>query len=126
VVGSLDQSVGSFDKFNSKVPYYTPIAALTNPGDIQGSFQRPQQGQFGSGRNPFVGPRFFNSDISLFKNFSITERVNGQFRFEAFNAFNHVNLGQPNNCVDCGGGFITNLASNATMRQLNFGLKFSF
>ena len=126
VVGSLDQSVGSFDKFNGKVPYYTPVAPLTNPGDIQGAFQRPQKGQFGSGRNPFTGPSFFNSDISLFKNFSITERVNGQFRFEAFNAFNHVNLGQPNNCVDCGGGFITGLAPNASMRQLNFGLKFSF
>ena len=72
-------------------------------GDTPGPFQRPQIAQFGSGRNAFTGPSFFNSDMSLFKNFAITERVGAQFRFEAFNVFNHVNLGQPNNCIDCSG-----------------------
>jgi hypothetical protein len=62
----------------------------------------------------------------LFKNFQVTERVGAQFRFEAFNVFNNVNPGQPNNCVDCGGGKITGLAPNATMRQLNFGAKITF
>ncbi len=74
-----------------------------------------------------TGPRFFNSDMSLFKNFAITERFGAQFRFEAFNVFNHVNLDQPNNCIDCGGRkLITGLAPNAQMRQLNFGLKVTF
>jgi hypothetical protein len=105
---------------------------LANNGDISGAFQRPQKGTFGSGRNAFYGPSFFNSDISLFKNFAITERVGGQFRLEAFNAFNHVNLGTPNNCIDCStGGIITSTApthgpGEPTMRALNFGLRFTF
>jgi hypothetical protein len=126
VVGHLSTSVGHFDPVAGKVPFYTPVATLAAPGDVQGAFQRPQVATFGSGRNPFYGPRFFNSDFSLFKNFAITERVAGQFRFEAFNVFNHVNLNNPNNCVDCGGGAITGIAPNAHMRQLNFGAKFTF
>ena len=78
-------------------------ADLANNGKIIGDFPAAAKGTFGSGRNAFTGPRFFNSDISLFKNFAITERVGAQFRFEAFNVFNHVNLGHPNNCIDCTG-----------------------
>jgi len=126
VVGSLSQGAGHFDPVAGVVPYYTPVAELTANGQINGPFQRPQAGTFGSGRNPFYGPRFFNADMSLFKNFAITERFAAQFRFEAFNVFNHVNLGQPNNCVDCGGGNITGIAANSQMRQLNFGLKVTF
>jgi hypothetical protein len=39
-----------------------------------------------------------------------------------------VNLGNPNNCIDgcSGSGLISGLASNATMRQLNFGMRVSF
>ena len=51
------------------VPWYTPVPELVTNGQINGPFQRPQAGTFGSGRNPFYGPRFFNSDMSLFKNF---------------------------------------------------------
>src|SRR6478609_5890905 len=117
---------GHFDPVAGIVPWYTPVPELVANGQVNGPFQRPQAGTFGSGRNPFYGPRFFNSDMSLFKNFAITERFAAQFRFEAFNVFNHVNLGQPNNCVDCGGGNISNLAANSQMRNLNFGLKVTF
>jgi len=127
LVGHLSSSVGHFDPVAGSVPFYTPVPTLANNGDTNGAFQRPQKGTFGSGRNPFTGPRFFNSDLSLFKNFTITEQVKGQFRFEAFNVFNKVNLGNPNNCVDCsGGGVINGLAPNASMRQLDFGVKFTF
>ena len=127
LVGHLSTSVGHFDPVAGSVPFYTPVPALANNGDTNGAFQRPQIAHFGSGRNAFYGPRFFNSDLSLFKNFTITEQVKGQFRFEAFNVFNKVNLGNPNNCIDCsGGGTISGLAPNASMRQLDFGMKFTF
>jgi hypothetical protein len=35
------------------------------------------------------GPGIANSDLALFKNFKIVERVNTQLRFEGYNAFNH-------------------------------------
>ena len=48
-------------------------------------------------------------------------------RVESYNALNHVNLGGPNNCVDCGSsGNITNIAFGSQMRAWTFGLKVSF
>jgi hypothetical protein len=132
LVGHLDESAGDLDVANRQVRFYTPVDPLAANGDTAGPFKRPEVATFGSGRNSQWGPSFFNSDISLFKSFGITERVNGQFRFEMFNAFNHRNLGLPNNCVDCGGGgFITSTQpthgpGEPSMRQLNFGLRFSF
>lgn len=40
-------------------------------------------------RNFFRGPGSWNQDLSLFKNFSITERVRLRFTADFFNAFNH-------------------------------------
>ena len=56
----------------------------------------PQRGKFGTvGRNQIVGPSFQQWDMSFFKNFAITERVNVQFRAESFNIANNVNLLAP-------------------------------
>jgi hypothetical protein len=69
----------------------------------------------------------FNADASLNKTFHLTERVTGQFRAELFNAFNHVNLGQPNTQVDSPtAGKITALATLSQMRRWQYGLRFTF
>ena len=53
-------------------------------------------GTFGNlGRNTFFGPGLANVDLGLVKNFKYNERVNTFLRFEAFNALNRVNLGNP-------------------------------
>ncbi len=95
-----------------------------------GPYRRPQVGEFGNaGRNPLTGPSFFNTDFSLFKNFTITEQVRGQFRAEAFNLFNIVNLGNPDSCVDCNpdtAGRIFGLRQGAQMRRFQFAVKFDF
>jgi hypothetical protein len=85
-------------------------------------------GAFGSvSTNSLRGPKFFNADAALFKDFSITERYKLQFQFQMFNLFNHANLDLPNTCVDCSnGGSITNIAFGSQMRRLQFGLKFAF
>ena len=44
---------------------------------------------------PCQGPGSNNSDVSINKNFKITERVNAQFRAEALNAFNTPQFGSP-------------------------------
>jgi hypothetical protein len=50
----------------------------------------PTDGTLGTGGMPYLpGPLFWNSDLSLMKNFRITERHNLQFRFAAFNFMNH-------------------------------------
>jgi hypothetical protein len=87
-------------------------------------------------RNQFVGPNYFNGDISLFKTFHVSERVNLQFRTEAFNILNRTNFQLPggiNNRVNNQGG--SAVAALATFgqsagtfnpRQLQIGLKLTF
>ena len=90
---------------------------------------RPQRGTFGTvGRNRLDGPSFSQWDVSFFKNFVVTGSVRAQFRAEAFNILNKVNLANPNTCVDCPGtaGRITNIFQLATMRQWQFGLRLEF
>lgn len=53
---------------------------------------------FGSlGRNTFRGPSFFRTDMSLFKNTGITERIKTQIGIEFFNLFNQATFTVPNN-----------------------------
>jgi Carboxypeptidase regulatory-like domain len=50
-------------------------------------------GTFGNtGKNILRGPRMFNNNMSLIKNTKAGERLNVQFRAEAFNVFNNVNF----------------------------------
>jgi hypothetical protein len=113
----------------------TPLAAdgrvtpLTSNGQTLGPWGRPQRGTFGTvGRNRLIGPSFWQWDLSFFKTFAVTDRVRAQFRAESFNIANHVNLANPNPCVDCPGtaARITNIAPLAVMRQWQFGLRFEF
>ena len=118
------------------VPAGVDACTLARP--TSGPFALPACGHIGNGgRNWLRGPRAFFSDISLSKNFSITEKYKAQFRFDAYNVFNHPVLGfgstQGNTCVDCGGGgIISAIEADASpnapngMRQLQFGLRFTF
>jgi hypothetical protein len=101
---------------------------LDTPGKTAGPWAQPAVETFGNvGRNSFRGPKFFNTDFSVFKTFSVTERFKTQFQFNAYNVFNHVNFDRPNSCVDCSSaGNITGLAFGSTMRRLQFGLKLNF
>jgi hypothetical protein len=53
-------------------------------------FGVPSVGQNGSYSLPYIhGPAYFNSDLSLYKTFKITERQHLQFRASGFNFLNH-------------------------------------
>jgi hypothetical protein len=97
-------------------------------GETIGPWQRPAPGQIGdAGRNSLRGPGFFQSDLAVAKNIPITERVAVQFRADAFNVVNKVNLANPNTVVDGpSGGQITNLANGAIQRQMQFSLRVEF
>ena len=45
-----------------------------------------------TGRNTVRAPAQYNTDISLVRRFNLNERMNLNFRLEAFNAFNRANL----------------------------------
>ena len=130
--------------------WYTPVAPLSyqlspaNAGIDSCSFARPVSGPFAlpgcgqignAGFDSYRGPHAFYDDMALSKNFTITERVTAQFRFDAYNLFNHPVLPAPGNtCVDCGGsaGQITDIEADAApgapigMRQLQFGFRVTF
>jgi hypothetical protein len=130
--------------------WYTPVAPLAytlTPGNAgldsctfarptSGIFSLPGCGQIGNaGFDSLRGPHAFYDDMALTKTFTITERVKAQFRFDAYNLFNHPVLAIPGNtCVDCGGnaGQITDIEADAApgspvgMRQLQFGVRVTF
>ncbi|MDX1979717.1 MAG: TonB-dependent receptor [Bryobacteraceae bacterium] len=90
------------------------------------AFATPALYTFGNlGRNTLYGPGRWNYDMSLFKDFSIRERLIVQFRAEAFNVFNHPQFGQPNSTIGAGGvGSITSTVGNP--RQLQLALRVQF
>ncbi len=70
------------------------------------AFAPVTQARFGTaGFNILRGPSAFNSDLGLFRQFRVTERVNIQFRAEAFNFTNTPKFNNPS-------GNISNLKLN--------------
>jgi hypothetical protein len=132
--------------------WFTPVAALAYPltpaqvgvdsctlaRPVSGPFALPACGQIGNvGFDSYRGPHAFYDDAALSKTFTITERVKAQFRFDAYNLFNHPVLAIPGNtCVDCAGnvnaGKITDIEADSApgapigMRQLQFAVRVTF
>jgi carboxypeptidase family protein len=67
------------------------------------------------------GPGYYNWDISLQKNFQLTERFKLQFRSEFLNAFNRVNLAVPNTTVATTTTGVIQVSQPA--REIQFALK---
>jgi hypothetical protein len=128
LTGSFHLGSSSFNDQTRQVVYFTPVAPLATNGAVSGPFTRPQIGTFGNiQRNSFTGPGEFLSDMSIFKNFTITEQVKAQFQAEFFNVFNHPIYANPNNCIDCSGnGIINSLEANSQMRQFQVGFRVTF
>jgi carboxypeptidase family protein len=94
------------------------------------AFIQPLPGTYGNaGRNLLQGPGSAETDLSLAKKFSFSERLNLQLRAEFFNVFNRTNFNTPNPVVftaAIGGpsptaGVITSTATSS--RQIQLGLK---
>lgn len=95
-------------------------------------FERGSGNQLGQNYRTF--PQMFNNlrsdaannvDLSMLKNFHITEKIFAQFRFEAFNAFNRTQFAAPNlTPTSAAFGSITSQAN--TSRQIQIGLKLKF
>ncbi len=62
----------------------------------------PGSGYGTTPRDFFRGPGRINPDMPLAKTTAITERVNVEFRLEAFNVFNHAEFANPDTNLDDG------------------------
>jgi Carboxypeptidase regulatory-like domain len=103
----------SFTSLNNDRPNYlggnvylhthpnSSIGGLTNPNSLDVTrFAENAPGTWGnSPRNGYTGPKFFNIDAALSRNFPLHDRLTLQLRLEAFNAFNHPNFGNPSASV---------------------------
>jgi hypothetical protein len=90
------------------------------------AFSSPAQYTYGNaGRNSLIGPGRTNFDTSIFKTFPVRDQMLFQFRFEAFNVFNHPQFGMPNvNVGTAQVGSITSIVGNP--RNLQASLRFEF
>jgi hypothetical protein len=117
--------------WGSAFKFAPSTASEASLSSANGLFSSPCLACVGNeGRNTFVGPSFVTWDTSVFKRIKVTERVNAEFRAEAFNILNHTNFQLP------GAGGATNNRTNSGVfgqaggtfnpRNLQFGLKISF
>jgi hypothetical protein len=84
-------------------------------------------------RNDLTGPRFRHIDLSLFKDFPVTERFVVQFRAEAFDITNtpnyYINNNGGNGSTQLGNaafGTVAQVDPNYVPRELQFALKLKF
>jgi hypothetical protein len=107
----------------------------TNGGLAIADFPLPARGSLGTlPRNAFYGPGYFSTDLSLFKNVTVPLFGNRaqtfQFRIEAYNVFNTLNLQNPNtNTAATNFGRVTAVRAPAGLpgaRLVQLGVKFMF
>ena len=97
------------------------------------AFAVPAAGTWGNaGRNTVRAPGLFQIDLALQKRFEIHGSRNVEFRVEAFNAFNRVNLGAPGTTVTSPSSFgritgpLNRGYGTGTARQMQFMFRFNF
>jgi hypothetical protein len=79
-------------------------------------------------RDILRGPGLSNMDLSLFKNFDITEQVKGRFIVEAYNLTNTPHFASPDGDLSHGPGVFGQINSIQpfSWRQVELGLRFTF
>jgi len=89
------------------------------------AFTRPPDDRRGTaGVGQVVGPGRYFWDLSLRKQFAITERVRFQIQGDFFNAFNQTNLNNPT--TDSNSGSYGRISSAAPARNIQIGMKLTF
>jgi hypothetical protein len=89
------------------------------------AFAPAAQFTFGNaGRGILIGPRSFNVDLGIQREFHFAERMRTQLRWELFNAFNHANFNTPNAAI--GNPLVGQISGTAPARVMQLGLKVNF
>ncbi|MBX7222910.1 MAG: TonB-dependent receptor [Blastocatellia bacterium] len=110
VVGTPQINEGNADNYVAKGNFFR------NPGGRVGT----------SGRNILTGPGTTQLDLSLFKDFGLTERLKLQFRTEFFNIANHPQFSNPNTDVSSGDFGRIRGTRGFSNRQIQFAFRLTF
>lgn len=106
------------------------IQLFADPTAAMAAFSPPTGLQGGASRDNLRGPHFWNVDLSLNKHFPIHERMQLEFRAEAYNLFNHANFDLPG--LGTGTADITNpgqfgvITGTAAARVMQLSLRLEF
>jgi hypothetical protein len=111
-----------------KLPGGRPRGEFVNAWFDTRAFAQPPDFTFGNaGRTAGYGPGAIAMDLSILRDFRITERHNLQFRCEMLNFINNANFNLPNlNRGNNAFGRITSLIDGNQARIIQFGLHYKF
>jgi outer membrane receptor protein involved in Fe transport len=128
-VGGDIAGIGARSGYNYGRPNLIGNPKLANPTRDQwfdgNAFEVPVLSYGNAGRNILRVDGVFNTDFSLFKTIPFGETRTLQLRFESFNVFNQMDLGNPATRIDQSSpGRITSISHSP--RQMQFGLRFVF
>ncbi len=104
-----------------------PVRLLKNKNQWfdPSSFVAPANGFYGDARPGTIrGPREISFNVAGYKTFPIGERLNLQFRAEAFNFLNHPNFGDVDTSL--GSGTYGRVTSSLDPRELEFSARVIF
>ena len=111
---------------NPELDHGRPLDQVIEAWFNVGAFAVPAVGTDGnSGRNIIDGPGYRNVDLGVFRDIPLKGRSLFQFRVEATNVFNIVNLNNPGLTLNAPATF-GKIRSAKNMRQIQLGLRFSF
>jgi hypothetical protein len=113
---------------NANIPPASAVTLSSNSGFFYNpaAFGIPRGLTFGTvGRNFLRNPNRTNFDMALFKHFTIKEQTAFEFRFEAFNVFNHTQWNGPSGSSFGGDGFLE-ISGSHLARVVQLGAKFLF
>ena len=107
-------------------PIYGPGTHSSAEWFNPAAFAAPPAYTFGNaGRNSLYGPSLQTLDVSLAREFRVSEKLGLQIRGEAFNSLNQVNLGTPNRYVN-EPQFGTDTMTMTPGRQMQLSARLSF
>ncbi len=111
---------------NPELDHDRPTEQLIEGWFNVAAFAVPAVGTDGnSGRNIIDGPGIRNVDLGIFRDVPLKGRTVFQFRLEATNVFNLVNLMNPGTSLNAPATF-GKIRSARNMRQIQLGVRFSF
>ncbi|HVF29524.1 MAG TPA: hypothetical protein VNA22_01090, partial [Pyrinomonadaceae bacterium] len=90
-------------------------------------FSQPGPGEQGNtGRNYFIGPSFFEADLSLMRKFRFTERISFDLRVDAKNVTNKPNFAAPSAVFPANGVLTNNLFGRINADVVNNARRIQF
>jgi hypothetical protein len=122
ISGSLSDlyARGSLGRTQFLLPQADALTRLNTPSNVTDPFAV-------IARNAYRAPRIAFYDLSLIKQFQLTEQMRLGFEANAFNLFNRANFSAPTgNLSSAIFGRITSTRAGTNPRQIQFGLKLSF